>query len=134
MPARVFACLLAEDAGKLTAGELATRLGVSPAAISGAVRYLLQVGMIGKTRDPGERRDHYGLKEDPWYEVYGDRSALLRRWEDKLAEGVEILGPERPASRRLRETQEFFAFNRAMLPEIMERWHEHKRRVGLEDD
>jgi DNA-binding transcriptional regulator GbsR (MarR family) len=134
MPARVFACVLADDAGKLTAGELADRLGVSPAAVSGAVRYLVQVGLLAKIREPGERRDHYGLKSDPWYEIYGDRDTLLRRWEEKLAEGVEILGPDRPASRRLRETQEFFAFNRSMLAEIMERWHEHKRRVGLDGD
>jgi DNA-binding transcriptional regulator GbsR (MarR family) len=133
MPARVFACVLADDAGQLTAGELADRLGVSPAAISGAVRYLTQVGMLARFREPGERRDHYGLRSDPWYEIYGDRSALLRRWEDKLAEGVEALGPESPAGRRIRETQEFFAFNRSLLPEIMERWREHKRRAGLED-
>ena len=38
MPARVFASVLAEDAGALTAAELAERLQVSPAAISGAVR------------------------------------------------------------------------------------------------
>ena len=44
MPARVFAAILADDAGRLTAGELAERLQVSPAAISGAVRYLTQAG------------------------------------------------------------------------------------------
>ena len=43
MPARVFACVLADDAGALTAGELAERLQVSPAAISGAVRWLTQM-------------------------------------------------------------------------------------------
>jgi DNA-binding transcriptional regulator GbsR (MarR family) len=40
MPSRVFVALLASDAGELTAAELADLLRVSPAAISGAVRYL----------------------------------------------------------------------------------------------
>jgi DNA-binding transcriptional regulator GbsR (MarR family) len=39
MPARVFAALLTAPDGRLTAAELAERLQVSPAAISGAVRY-----------------------------------------------------------------------------------------------
>src|SRR6185436_10524901 len=50
MPARVFAAILADDGGRLTARELAERLSVSPAAISGAVRYLTQAGMIERGR------------------------------------------------------------------------------------
>jgi ABC-2 type transport system ATP-binding protein len=46
MPARVFAALLATDSGRLTAAELGERLQVSPAAISGAVRYLTQVALV----------------------------------------------------------------------------------------
>src|SRR5215469_5719087 len=56
MPARVFSALLATDSGRLTAAELATQLDASPAAISGAVRYLALVGMIGRERVPGPRR------------------------------------------------------------------------------
>ena len=40
MPARVFAFILADDQSVYTAAELARGLDVSPAAISGAVRYL----------------------------------------------------------------------------------------------
>jgi len=44
MPARVFAALLFCDAGGLTSAELTELLSVSPAAISGAVRCLSQLG------------------------------------------------------------------------------------------
>ena len=44
MPARVFTALLFCDAGGLTSAELTELLSVSPAAISGAVRYLSQLG------------------------------------------------------------------------------------------
>ena len=53
MPARVFSALLVTDSGRLTAAELTELLGASPAGISGAVRYLEQVGMIGRQREPG---------------------------------------------------------------------------------
>jgi hypothetical protein len=57
------------------------------------------------------------------------RVPLLRRWEGALAEGVELLGTDRPGGRRLRESQEFFAFMRAETPRMLERWQEHKRRL-----
>jgi DNA-binding transcriptional regulator GbsR (MarR family) len=122
MPARVFACVLADDEGRLTAGELAERLGVSPAAISGAVRYLGQVGMLDREREPGERRDHYRLRDDLWYEIYAYRGEMLRRWEQAMVEGAGLLGTDRPAGRRIKETGEFFAFLREELPAMMERW------------
>jgi DNA-binding transcriptional regulator GbsR (MarR family) len=126
MPARVFACILAEDAGRLTAAELAERLGVSPAAVSGAVRYLLQVGMIVREREPGGRRDHYRLHDDVWGEMYISRTAQLRRWEETTADAVALLGADRPAGRRLEETRDFFAFLREELPAVMQRWQDRR--------
>jgi len=130
MPARVFACILAEDAAQLTAAELAERLEVSPAAISGAVRYLAQVGMVFRSREPGNRRDHYRLHDDVWAEMYTSRAAILWRWEQAMAEGVEVLGTDRPAGRRIEETREFFGFLREELPAVMERWRERRSRGG----
>jgi DNA-binding transcriptional regulator GbsR (MarR family) len=129
MPARVFACVLADDEGRVTAGELARRLRVSPAAISGAVRYLVQARMLQKGREPGSRTDHYFLGDDLWYAAITNRTELLERWEQSMAEGAGLLG-DRPAARRLRESQAFFAFLREELPELMERWH--VRRTELE--
>ena len=53
LPARVFVALLVEDDGYLTAAELAERLQISPAAVSGAVRYLIQVNLVRREREPG---------------------------------------------------------------------------------
>ena len=123
MPARVFACVLAADAEGLTAGELAERLRVSPAAISGAVRYLMQVHLISREREPGGRRDHYRLLNDVWYEVTINREPLLRRWERQAAEGVEVLGADTPAGRRMADTLEFFSFLLREMPLLIARWH-----------
>jgi DNA-binding transcriptional regulator GbsR (MarR family) len=131
MAARVFACVLADDAAQLTAGELAERLQVSPAAISGAARYLIQVDLLTKAREPGARRDHYRLADDMWYEAFGHKEALLRRWEEGLLEGVELLGADSPAGRRMDETREFFAFLRSEMAPMLERWREHQRAAGI---
>jgi DNA-binding transcriptional regulator GbsR (MarR family) len=130
-PARVFACVLAEDSGRLTAGELAERLHVSPAAISGAVRYLTQAGMLVRAREPGERRDHYAVHDDVWTEMYTSRMAMMRRWEQAVEEGVEAVGADRPAGRRLAETREFLAFIQAEIPGFVRRWEEYKAARGL---
>jgi DNA-binding transcriptional regulator GbsR (MarR family) len=127
MPARVFGSLLIAEEGKRTAGELAELLKVSPAAISGAVRYLAQVGLIVRARDPGERRDHYEVTDDLWYEAYANRDKQLEQWAVLMAEGTKIVGPDSQVGRRLEQSCQFFEFLRDELPELMRRWREYQR-------
>jgi DNA-binding transcriptional regulator GbsR (MarR family) len=122
MPARVFAALLASEKGKLTAAELASALHVSPASISGAVRYLAQVGMIARERDPGERRDHYVVYADLWSAMSVQRDQALARWVKDLASGVDAVGAGTRAGRRLDETRRYFEFLREEMPRLMARW------------
>lgn len=122
MPSRVLARLLADDDGQCTAGELSESLQVSPAAVSGAVRYLARVGLLVREREPGNRRDHYRVKDDAWYESIAQRDELLAQWENTIGEGIEAIGPNTPAGRRLEETRSFFAFLRAEMPAMLERW------------
>ena len=56
MPARVFAYVIADDAERYTARELAEGLRVSPAAISGALKVLVGSGILARDRTPGGRR------------------------------------------------------------------------------
>jgi DNA-binding transcriptional regulator GbsR (MarR family) len=122
MPARVFAALLATDSGRLTAAELAERLGVSPAAVSGAVRYLAQVSLISREREPGSRRDHYRLFNDLWYEAVLRREPLLTRWERAMRDGMAALGADTPAGARMAESVAFFEFLQEELPAVLARW------------
>jgi DNA-binding transcriptional regulator GbsR (MarR family) len=122
MPARVFAALLADDDGRLTAAELADLLRVSPAAISSAVRYLTQLGMVARGREPGERRDHYQVSTDMWYEVVSRRDQLLARWEQDLQDGIKAVGPDTPAGARLEENRRYFEFLRDQAPQVMAKW------------
>ena len=122
MPARVFAALLTIDSGRLTASELAELLQISPAAVSGAVRYLTQVSLISREREPGSRRDVYRLHDDEWYEAIVRREPLLQRWERAVLEGVDAVGADTPAGRRLRDTAGFFEFLQVEMPAMLERW------------
>jgi hypothetical protein len=63
--------------------------------------------------------------------MYATRMGLLRRWEQVIADGVEVLGADRPAGRRLVETREFFAFLQSEVPGMIRRWQEHKAARGL---
>jgi DNA-binding transcriptional regulator GbsR (MarR family) len=124
MAARVFVTLLVAESGRCTAAELAEQLRVSPAAISGAVRYLNQVGLVVRERAPGERRDHYRMSDDMWYETCARENEMLKRWSKDLAEGIKAVGRDTPAASRLDETRRFFEFVAEEFPTILERWRE----------
>src|SRR5215831_18331622 len=125
-PARVFVALLVEDNGYLSAAELAERLQISPAAVSGAIRYLVQVNLVRREREPGSRRDRYRVSEDAWYEASVSREALLQQWARTLGDGVAALGPSTSAGRRMQETHDFVAFLQQELPKVLARWRRHK--------
>ena len=129
MPARVFAALQTADSGRLTSAEISELLQVSPAAISGAVRYLTQVHLIRREREPGSRRDHYAVDNEIWYEAILDRNRILMSWERSFREGMEALGPSSPAAVRLAESMAFFEFVRAELPALMDRWRKVKEEL-----
>jgi len=130
MPARVFSALLATDSGQLTAAELSDMLQVSPAAISGAVRYLIQLGLASRERETGSRRDHYRVPDDVWYEVVRVREQMTAGWVPTLQEGIEAVGAGSPAAERLAETAAFFEFLRKEGPELLARWHEHRSSIS----
>jgi predicted transcriptional regulator len=128
MPARVFAYALIDDADRYTATDLAEALRVSPAAISISVRDLVNAGLLGKQREPGDRTDTYVLHdEDIWSEIYLKREGLLEQFERIAAEGIELVGRGRPGGRRLAETAAYFAFMRKEMPELVERWRKHRQ-------
>jgi DNA-binding transcriptional regulator GbsR (MarR family) len=123
---RIFIALLATDSSRLTAAELAEQLQVSPAAVSGAVRYLIQVNMVSRGREPGSRRDHYRVDNDVWYQTITQRDQLLARWAASLHEGADALGERTPAGARFAESAEFFEFLQEELLQMTQRWDKHR--------
>ena len=104
-------------------------LHVSAAAISGAVRYLVQVGLASREAEPGSRREHYRVHSETWYEAIARKDQVLDRCERSLREGLEVVGRETHAGARIAETLAFFEFMQTELPAMLERWR--ARKIGL---
>jgi DNA-binding transcriptional regulator GbsR (MarR family) len=126
MDARVFAALHGTDSGRLTAAELAEILQVSPAAVSGAVRYLTQFNLIRREREPGSRRDTFVVENDSWYEAIVNRDEVILRWQASAREGIEALGPDTPAGRRMANSLFFFEFIYDELHDLIRKWQKVK--------
>ena len=129
MPARVFVALVTSDPGRLSAAELAATLHASPAAMSGAVRYLLQLGLIRREGEPGSRRHYYRVPDDVWGEIISIRNRAMARWTAVLREGIPILGADTPAGLRITDSVRFFEFVSAELPLVIDRWQDRKAAI-----
>jgi DNA-binding transcriptional regulator GbsR (MarR family) len=125
MAARVLAALHVTDEGRLSAAELGQTLQISPAAVSGAVRYLAGIGLVHKERVPGSRRDYYRMPPNVWEEVVRMQSQVLARWSKMLTEGIDVVGADTPAGERMAEYAAFFEFINREFPDLFARWEAH---------
>lgn len=123
MLGRVLGWLMIIDPPAQTMKQLTEGLKVSKSSISSATNSLIQMGMVEKTRVPGERSDRYKL-------VSGMIISLLRRRMDGLAtfsvifeKAISILNQE--------ETERFYDLERGVawvnfiqgeVPKLIERF------------
>jgi DNA-binding transcriptional regulator GbsR (MarR family) len=126
MAARVFAYLLTDEADQCTAGEFATGLRMSPAAVSGAVRQLVQDGLVIRDREPGASADSYRLCDDVWRVMTERLDDSMKRTENLLADGAAVLEAGQHDPTGVREALNFFRFCRAELPLVTQRWQEFR--------
>ncbi|BCB81924.1 MarR family transcriptional regulator [Phytohabitans flavus] len=127
MPARVLAALTVADEPGLSAGQIGERLGVSPAAVSGAVRHLMQLQFVVREPVPGSRSDRYRLPADPWFTAGMVRGGVYKRFADIIEEGVDAVGDSSsPAGMRLAEMHEFYLFIQDGMLELLERWEKFR--------
>ena len=130
MPARVFVALLVTGSGRLSAAELAQMLRVSPAAVSGGVRYLIQLGLVHKERVPGSRRDYYRMPGNMWDDLLRMRDQVMSRWTALVREGIDLVGADTPAGERMAEQAAFLEFATKELGQILGRWQEYRASEG----
>jgi DNA-binding transcriptional regulator GbsR (MarR family) len=127
MSARLFTYVLADDAVSYTAAELAEGMGISLAAVSGAVRDLSMAGLLVKTRRPGTRADVYQLnEEDIWGTIFLSRSPFIERYRALAREGARTLPPG-PGRERLKQTAEFMDFWLQEVLTVRDRWEAYRR-------
>jgi len=123
MPARVFAFILADDQSTYTAAELARGVEASPAAISGAVRYLTDTHLVVRERNLAGRGDLFRVRDgDIWGTIQAARLPMLDRIIDSVAEAAELLPPGSAGRARVEETRDYFTFIRDDARGLDERW------------
>ena len=128
MPARVFAYVLAEDSDRYTAAQLAEGLQVSPAAISGAVRYLVDTGLLIKERVPGRRGDIFRVVDgDIWATITTARKPMIDNFIAAVEDAIVLVGADTPGGQRLVETADFLRFTRADLEDLPRRWATYRQ-------
>jgi predicted transcriptional regulator len=126
LPSRVFAALLVDDDGRMTSVELTEVLGVSPASISGAVKYLAHLQMLRRERERGSRREVYVVDDDAWHGLMLRRDHLYAPILRALQTAVDERGPASPAYRRLMLTGEFLRFVDTEMAAMTDRWAAHR--------
>ena len=127
---RVFAALMATDDGRLTAADLAELLAVSPAGVSGAVRYLTQLRMIRRERERGSRRDVYVVMDDAWHDMLMQHDQLYAPILAALVAARAALGTSTRAAERMQLSVEFLEFVTREMDGMAERWEQYKATRG----
>ena len=122
MPARVFVALLVSADGRLSSAELVEQLRISPAAVSGAVRYLTGLRLVHKERVPGSRREYYRMPADIWHQVMLMQSQVLVQWTVLLKEGMDLVGRDTTAGERMADHAAYFEFLTTEMPALFAKW------------
>ncbi|GAA3639188.1 MarR family transcriptional regulator [Microbacterium awajiense] len=122
MQSRVLMALVGSPDDGYTAADLADRLGVSAAAVSGAVRNLQAMRLIQRLSRPGDRRDRYDLSDDVWSGVitanvplYAQLGALMHRIADENTDAPV-------STARAHESAAFLSFLAERMPQLVAEW------------
>lgn len=120
IPAGVLMALMASEEGRLGARELMEELGVSAAAVSGAVKYLGVLGFVRTVTAPSSRRHVYALPDSPWYTQslmgtprYRELAGVLEGHAGRLTGS---------AGARVAEMADFFRFLDKRMPRLYSEW------------
>lgn len=127
MPARVMMALIAAPEGGYTAAQLGERLGVSAAAVSGAVRYLQQLHFIQRRSRPGDRRDRYEFVHDPFYRSIVGNMPVYSRLSEYIDDIAAAHDDDQGAHDRAVELADFFRFLSTRMLQIVEDWRDLRR-------
>jgi DNA-binding transcriptional regulator GbsR (MarR family) len=133
VPSLVFSALLVDDDGRMTSAELSDALELSPASISGAVRYLEQVGMLRRERERGSRRDVYVVDDDAWHGAMMRRDQMYAPMVAALNAGLTAVDADSRVHQRLLLTREFLVFVDQELSTLAEKWEKRRTELDLSE-
>ncbi|GAA2977384.1 DNA-binding transcriptional regulator GbsR (MarR family) [Microbacterium terrae] len=133
MPARVMMALVGSPDAGYTAAELGDRLGVSAAAVSGAVRYLVSMRFIQRLSRAGDRRDRYDLVDDAWAGMIAANAPLYTALASQMEQIADENTDAPTSTARAREIADFLRFLAARMPELADEWRAGRAAPGSLD-
>jgi len=125
MAARVLAAFLFTDEPSLTAGDLSEELEASAGSVSGAIKMVMQMGLIERVPVRGSRREHYRMRDRAWTTLYSRQHAPIDDILSAVARGVEAVEPG-PARERLAYMRDFYEFLLGEVPALIERFEQRR--------
>jgi len=128
MAGRVFGWLLISDPPYQSSAELAEALMASKGSISTTTRLLIQIGLVERFVRPGERYDHFRLREDAL------QRTIQHGLEDEIKlflniahKGLGLMKDEASIRRQwLEEMYDRYTFLEREFPVLMERWQRER--------
>ncbi|MGN8553032.1 UNVERIFIED_CONTAM: MarR family transcriptional regulator [Microbacterium sp. SLM126] len=122
MPARVMMALVGSPDDGYTAAELGERLGVSAAAVSGAVRYLVSMRLIQRVSRPGDRRDRYDLVDDAWSGMITANAPMYAALAGAMDDIADDNADAPLSVARAREIADFLRYLAERMPRLADEW------------
>jgi biotin operon repressor len=124
MTGRVAAWLLLSDPPVQSLTEIASALEVSKAAVSTAVRSLLQGGQVERVSEPGRRGDYYRSRSTRKDAVL--QLEHIQAMGMLIQRGLQLVADKDQTQSNyalLHEMGDFIAFLETEVPGLMERWN-----------
>ncbi|MGW6933449.1 GbsR/MarR family transcriptional regulator [Lentzea sp. NPDC054927] len=126
MGARALAAFLFSDKDSLTAGDLADELGVSAGSVSGAIKMVVQMGLIERIFVAGSRREHFRMRDNAWTTLYSRQHSVVDDVLNAVEKGVNAV-ESGPAHDRLIYMRDFYTYLLNEAPALVERFEQQRR-------
>jgi len=127
MAGRVSGYLLTSDPPIQSLTQIAGALGVSKAAVSGAVRVLLQFGVVELVGEPGQRGDFYRALPGQMDSMLRlDHVRTLHALLDRALASVADEDQTHSNYALMHDLRNFSVFLETEIPGVIARWQRHK--------
>ena len=128
MAGRIFALLLTDPGGQLSASDIVAKIHVSRGSVSTMTRFLIERGLVEKTGSPGKREDLFRLKPDALSAMFAQRVSAVQEFRELLQTGLRMTDPKSPNSRYMAEMADFYNWMESRMPELWKEWEENRNK------
>ncbi|MEW5814896.1 MAG: MarR family transcriptional regulator [Spirochaetota bacterium] len=125
MSGRILGLLLISEKPYLSIGEITEILKASKGSISTMIRLLMQISIIERVLIPGERRDHFKVRENLWSYFIKERMLLLSEFRKHAEKGIKLVkNSSLNVKKRVKHFSNIYKFFETQCSLLLEKWQE----------